>query len=75
MCDIFLDPPAVTAPKLKCFEDCCLLPVITVTTDNNDLYLMCNVSDSQDVTILWYNGETVAKGINNEEVTYILLCK
>ena len=67
MYHIFLDPPTVTAPKLKCVEGCCLLPIITVSTNNNDLYLVCNVSNLHD-TIVWHNGDTVAKGTNYEEV-------
>jgi len=74
ICDIFLDPPTVTAPKLKCVEGCCLLPIITVTTNNNDLYLVCNVSNPHD-TIVWYNGDTVAKGTNNEEVILLVVVR
>ena len=72
LCDIFLEPPTVTAPKLNCHEGCCSLPITTVTTDSNDVYLICNTTDPQD-TILWYNGNTPAKGTNNEEVICPLL--
>ena len=67
---LHVDPPNVTAPNLECFEGCCSLPIITVTTDSDDVYLVCNVLDSHDtsLSIRWYNGDTMAEGINNKEV-------
>ena len=72
MC-VFLDPPIITAPGLLCTEGCCQLPIMTVYSNANDVYQVCNTSfNPPDTTnILWYDDGTPAKGVNDEQVCYV----
>ena len=66
---IILDPPVVTAPGLLCEEGCCQLPIMTVYSDSDNIYQICNTSSNpRSTTILWYDDGTPAEGVNYEQV-------
>jgi len=65
----FLDPPNITAPGLLCTEGCCELPIMTVYSDSDNVYQVCNTSlNPLGTTIKWCDGGTPAEKGNNKQV-------